>query len=217
MRDASAIAAAPPASPGQSASCSSPASRIGAVLFRDQVSEAFPKAASLYRMVGLDVNRFGLVLENVNAKRSFDGTTPVLTVTGSAVNQSEERREAPQLRVVLRDEDGKQVKEWTDPLGVPSLGPGERIEFSSRFDAPPVETYRLTVTFAPLPGEEDDEGGTVIEATDAAGGDESGAADGAPAEPKVGPDDGAFDEPGWNGGDGGVRGGSREAGEAGHN
>jgi predicted Zn finger-like uncharacterized protein len=172
---------------------------IAAVLLRDQVSEAFPKAASLYRLVGLDVNRFGLVLENVDAKRSFDGTTPVLTVTGQAVNQSEERRDAPQLRVVLRDEDGKEVKEWVDSLGVPSLGPGERVEFSSRFDAPPVETYRLTVTFAPIPGQEGGEG-PVIEAT---GGGEgpapttpaSGATDEKPQ------DDGAYEEPDWKGGD----------------
>jgi hypothetical protein len=143
------------------------------------------------------------VLENVDAKRSFDGTTPVLTVTGEAVNQSEERREAPQLRVVLRDEDGKQVKEWTDTLGVPSLGPGERIEFSSRFDAPPVETYRLTVTFAPLPGETPEEGGTVVEATGGAAQPSGGPADGALDEPQTKPDDGAYEEPDWKGGDGG--------------
>ena len=53
-----------------------------AVLFRNEVAEAFPRAASIYRLVGLEVNRFGLVLENVNAKRSFDGTTPVLTRDG---------------------------------------------------------------------------------------------------------------------------------------
>jgi len=139
---------------------------LGAVLFRDQVAEAFPKAASLYRMVGLEVNRFGLSLENVNAKRSFDGTTPVLTVTGVAVNKTEERHETPKLRVVLRDEDGKQVKEWTDKLSVGSLGPGERVEFESRFDAPPVETYRLTVTFAPQEGQTRTAGETTLDSTD---------------------------------------------------
>ena len=179
---------------------------IGAVLFRDQVSEAFPKAASLYRLVGLDVNRFGLVLENVDAKRSFDGTTPVLTVTGEAVNQSEERRDAPQLRVVLRDEDGKEVKEWVDTLGVASLEPGERVEFSSRFDAPPVETYRLTVTFAPAPEGE----GPVIEATGGEGVP--------PASTDEAPkDDGAFEEPDWQGGDAAVEEARAEIRRAGNN
>lgn len=137
----------------------------GAVLFRNEVAQAFPRAASIYRLVGLDVNRFGLVLENVAAKRSFDGTTPVLTVTGAAVNNSEEARPTPKLRVMLKDESGKKVlKTWTDKLAVPTLKPGERTEFTSRFEAPPVETYRLTVTFA-YPDGEDGGKETQVEAT----------------------------------------------------
>lgn len=124
-----------------------------AVLFRNEVAQAFPRSASVYRLVGLDVNRFGLIFENVAAKRSFDGTTPVVTVTGSAVNGSEEPRPTPQLRVTLKDEAGKEVQTWTDKLAVATLKPGERTEFTSRFEAPPVETYRLTVTFAYPDGE----------------------------------------------------------------
>jgi hypothetical protein len=161
------------------------------------------------------------VLEDVDAKRSFDGTTPVLTVTGSAVNQSEERRIAPQLRVLLRDEDGKKVQEWTDSLSVTSLGAGERVEFSSRFEAPPVETYRLTVTFAPLPGEETEGGETIIEATDAAGALPAANAVGAPLAEPAGDADAGAEEPGWNGGDGqgGPEGPPEDTGdaEAGHN
>ena len=152
----------------------------GAVLFRNEVAQAFPRAASIYRLVGLDVNRFGLTLENVAAKRSFDGTTPVLTVTGSAVNKSDEARPTPELRVTLKDEGGKEVQTWTDKLAVAELKPGERTEFTSRFEAPPVETYRLTVTFAYEDGET---GGkeTQIEATSAP----------EPAPHAAGPKDGA--------------------------
>lgn len=129
-------------------------SLIGAaVLFRNEVAQAFPRAASIYRLVGLDVNRYGLTLENVAAKRSFDGTTPVLTVTGAAFNASDEPRPTPQLRVTLKDEAGKEVQTWTDKLAVAELKPGERTQFTSKFEAPPVETYRLTVTFAYPDGE----------------------------------------------------------------
>ncbi len=160
-----------------------------AVLFRNEVAEAFPRSASIFRLVGLDVNRFGLTLENVAAKRSFDGTTPVLTVTGAAVNLSDETRTAPELRVTLKDEAGKEVQTWTDKLAVPTLGPGERSEFTSRFEAPPVETYRLTVTFAYPEGEgagSPDE--TQIQATEASAAPENhgaGAADVAHAEGAV--------------------------------
>lgn len=139
----------------------------GAVLFRNEVAQAFPRAASIYRLVGLDVNRFGLTLENVTAKRSFDGTTPVLTVTGAAVNNSDEPRPTPELRVTLKDEGGKEVQTWTDKLAVAELKPGERTEFTSRFEAPPVETYRLTVTFAYPDGETGGGKDTQIEATPA--------------------------------------------------
>lgn len=150
-----------------------------AVMFRNEVAEAFPRSASIFRLVGLDVNRFGLTLENVAAKRSFDGTTPVLTVTGAAVNLSDEARTSPQLRVTLKDEAGKDVQTWTDKLAVPTLGPGQRTEFTSRFEAPPVETYRLTVTFAYPKGEgAGTPGETQVEASkvDAAGENLGGAA-----------------------------------------
>jgi predicted Zn finger-like uncharacterized protein len=136
---------------------------IAAVLFRNEVAEAFPRVASIYKLVGLDVNRFGLVFENVDGKRSFDGTTPVLTVTGSVVNKTDEKRDAPQLRVALRDESGNEVQSWTDALSVPALNPGDRVEFSSRKEAPPVETYRLTVTFVHKPGGEHNDGEASVE------------------------------------------------------
>jgi predicted Zn finger-like uncharacterized protein len=135
-----------------------------AVLFRNEVAEAFPRAATIYRLVGLEVNRFGLTFENVEARRTFDGTTPVLTVT--------------------------------DDFSVPSLGPAERTEFSSRFEAPPVETYRLTVSFARAEGEESMGGDTDIQATTDGGGvahdDKTSGAE--PAE--------AQEAPPWSGGDG---------------
>lgn len=169
-----------------------------AVLFRNEVAEAFPKAASVYRLVGLDVNRFGLTFENVEARRTFDGTTPVLTVTGAVINGSEERLATPQLRVTLKDEAGNAVQTWTDKFAVPSLGPAERTEFASRFEAPPVETYRLSVTFVRPEGEgEVGEGANIEAKTD---GGHGGAAGGA-AKPGAAPV-AHEDAPAWSGGDG---------------
>ncbi|MDP3495857.1 MAG: DUF3426 domain-containing protein [Hyphomonadaceae bacterium] len=167
-----------------------------AVLFRNEVAEAFPRAASIYKLVGLDVNRFGLTFENVQARRTFDGTTPVLTVSGSVINGSDERLETPQLRVTLKDEAGNAVQTWTDKFSVPALGPNERTEFASRFEAPPVETYRLTVSFVREDGDEPMGADADVEATKegvapAPAGETSGAK---PAN--------AADSPAWSGGDG---------------
>ena len=120
-----------------------------AVVLRNQVTDAWPRTASLYKMVGLDVNRYGLDFEGVDAKRSFEGTTPVLTVKGWAINSTETARPAPQIRISLRDEGGAEITTWTDDLPAASIAPGERVEFSSRIVAPPVETYALMVSYAP--------------------------------------------------------------------
>lgn len=117
------------------------------VIFRNQVAEAWPRTASIYKMVGLGVNRFGLDFEEVTARRSFDGTTPVLTVTGKAVNRGDTERATPKIRVSLRDEAETEVGVWTDSLPAPAIGPGETIEFTTRIVAPPVDTFRLAVTF----------------------------------------------------------------------
>jgi predicted Zn finger-like uncharacterized protein len=182
----------------------------GSILFRNNVAEAWPRAASLYRMVGLDVNRFGVLLKDVSAKRSFDGTTPVLTVSGVAVNPSKQKRPAPQLRVFLRDDAGKPVKIWTAPIGVAEIGPGASVPFTQRFEAPPVETYRLTVTFAREDGQEgqaDDAAAQAVEVKSEGGEHAAPAGEGAAstehdAKPAA---DGAakgYEEPGWAGGDG---------------
>ena len=168
----------------------------GAVLFRNEVAEAFPRAATIYKLVGLEVNRFGLTFENVEARRTFDGTTPVLTVTGSVVNGSDERLDTPQLRVTLKDEAGNPVQTWTDNFGVPSLGPAERTEFASRFEAPPVETYRLTVSFVRKEGEGPVGEDTNIEATK-----EEHSPTPADATSGAKPADGHA-EPAWSGGGG---------------
>lgn len=186
-----------------------------AVLFRNDVADAWPRSASLYRAVGLDVNRFGLVLEDVTAKRSFDGTTPVLTVTGAAVNSGKAPREAPLLKVTLRDETGEEVQTWSESIGVASVAGGETARFALRLEAPPVETYRLTVTFAREEGADSAAAGEVEAATDSgeavdhdgSGHDGSGHEAGAPegeALHDAGAQQSANDhpEPPWSGGDG---------------
>ncbi|MEZ5936904.1 MAG: DUF3426 domain-containing protein [Hyphomonadaceae bacterium] len=131
-----------------------------AVAFRDEVANAWPKTASLYKMVGLDVNRFGLTLEEVAGKRSFEGTTPVLTVTGLAVNAGGRAQKAPDIRISLRDETGKEVHHWSDKLDVAEIEPGGRVPFSTQIVAPPIETYNVEVTFEPsLRLAEDDHAG----------------------------------------------------------
>jgi hypothetical protein len=133
----------------------------GVVIFREQVAAAWPQTASAYRLVGLNVNRYGLELTGVTARRSFSGTTPVLTVTGAAVNTSDRTRPAPELRFSLRNEAGQEIQSWTDRLPVQLIAPGASVEFSSSLTSPPVDTFGLKVTFTGRPGAEASAGADV--------------------------------------------------------
>jgi hypothetical protein len=68
------------------------------------------------------------------------------------VNKGKTRRTSPQVRVSLRDEKDKEIHSWSDSLGVPYIGPGETVPFTSRIVAPPLETWRLAVSFADASG-----------------------------------------------------------------
>lgn len=119
-----------------------------AAAFRDSVVSAWPRTATVYTALGLKVNRFGLDLANVTARRSFDGTTPVLTVAGKVQNRSGAARKAPLVRVSMRDEHGKEVGHWLDRLPRAEIPAAATVEFSTRIVSPPLETYALTLTFA---------------------------------------------------------------------
>ena len=142
-----------------------------------------------------------------SAKRSFDGTTPVLTVTGSVVNNSDERQQTPQLRVTLKDEGGKEVQTWTDKLAVARARAGRtrRIHVALRGSAG--RDLRLTVTFAPSQARSSTAARvrsrrrkarlclrrSCRRTTDGP----------AAGEPKKAGEEG-YQEPGWSGGDGGA-------------
>lgn len=123
----------------------------GALMNREQVVKTWPKTASFYSLAGFEINRFGVELVNVSAERSFDGTIPILTVTGAAQNVTDQPQTAPRIRVALRDESGEEVKVWTASLDVASIPAGGQAAFRSRIDAPPLEAFNLNASLLDPP------------------------------------------------------------------
>lgn len=119
----------------------------GAVNYRQDVVEFWPKTASVYAMMGMEVNRFGLEFGELEARRSFDGTTPVLTITGSAKNVSERHRPAPIVRIGLRNEHGEVVHMERVNLLDNVVGPGERTTFTAHIVSPPMDSFDLQANF----------------------------------------------------------------------
>ncbi|MEQ8557955.1 MAG: zinc-ribbon domain-containing protein [Henriciella sp.] len=124
------------------------ASIAGGVIFRDRVVEAWPQSAATFKAVGLDVNRFGLEFLDTEAERYFEGTTPILEITGQVENVSGRERASPYVRVLLLDEGGDTIGESFAPITPEQIPPGRTATFSTRVENPPFEAFELELQFA---------------------------------------------------------------------
>lgn len=120
----------------------------GSVIFRDRVAEAWPQSATAFQAMGFEVNRFGLEFGGTQAERYFDGTTPILEITGDVTNTSARDREAPMVRVILLDEGGKQIGESFAPVTPARIPAGAGGQFTTRVENPPFEAFELELQFA---------------------------------------------------------------------
>ena len=120
---------------------------ISSFVYREQVVQMWPKTASVFAMAGLEVNRFGLEFTDLAAQRSFDGTTPILTITGEVKNVSETHRPAPLVQIKLMTETGEPVHTESVSLFDEVVPPGASSGFSARIVSPPMDSYNLDVHF----------------------------------------------------------------------
>lgn len=120
---------------------------ISAVLFRNQVVSMWPESAKAYKLVGLDVNRFGLDFANIDAKRTFEGTVPTLVISGTVRNITDEDQRGSDVRIGLRDERGNEVANLVTGLDIDALAPGQMAQFQTRLENPPVDSFDLELSF----------------------------------------------------------------------
>lgn len=117
--------------------------------FRNEVVKGWPQSAGVYRLFGLEVNRFGLEFEGVVHTRTFNDTIPIVTVTGRAVNASKLRVETPGVRVDLKDEGGQIVATRYSYVTPPELDPGLAGQFGVVVEPTPVDSYEIELSFVP--------------------------------------------------------------------
>ena len=120
----------------------------GAVVYRTKIVDLWPKAATIYKAVGMPVNLTGLDLRNIDYQRKFTDGVPLLELHGEVLNKGKVAQAVPELRAALLGSDGKELYSWTFKAAASKLGPGEVSAFSSELPSPPVESQQLVVTFA---------------------------------------------------------------------
>lgn len=124
------------------------ASATGAVAFRQDVAEMWPRSASAFAALGLDVNVYGLEFYDLSVERAFDGATPILLVRGEVRNIGREEKLVPPVRLSLRDGRSNEIFDLINQISEEPLAAGAAMPFEIRVDNPPADAVDLEATFA---------------------------------------------------------------------
>jgi len=92
------------------------ASASGMVMFRQDVAEVWPRSASAFAALGLDVNVYGLEFYDLAVERDFEGATPVLVVSGEVRNIGRDDKLVPPVRISLRDTRSHEIFELVNAV-----------------------------------------------------------------------------------------------------
>jgi predicted Zn finger-like uncharacterized protein len=115
---------------------------------RSEVVRFFPQTASLFSAVGLPVNLRNLKFENMKISKESQEGLSALVIEGTIVSITNKPTEVPRLRFAARDAAGQEVYTWTALPSRSILGPGEKLDFRSRFVSPPENAIDVMVRFA---------------------------------------------------------------------
>ncbi|MBX3429554.1 MAG: zinc-ribbon domain-containing protein [Hyphomonadaceae bacterium] len=124
------------------------ASATGMVAFRQDVAELWPRSASAFAALGLDVNVYGLEFYDLSVERDFSGATPVLVVSGEVRNIGRDDKLVPPVRVSLRDSNSHQIMDLVNAVTDQPVAAGAAVPFQIRVENPPAEAVDLEATFA---------------------------------------------------------------------
>lgn len=124
------------------------ASATGMVAFRQDVAELWPRSASAFAALGLDVNVYGLEFYDLAVERDYSGATPVLVVSGEVRNIGRDDKLVPPVRVSLRDTNSHEVLDLVNAITDQPIAAGAAVPFQIRVENPPAEAVDLEATFA---------------------------------------------------------------------
>lgn len=117
------------------------------ILMRDAVVKQSPDLASLFQMIGFDVNLRGLEFRNLRTFTEVEDGKRVLVVEGSIRNLLEERNTVPAVRLSIRSTDMQEVYAWTVEPRTKSLNALDETRFRTILADPPANATDIQVRF----------------------------------------------------------------------
>lgn len=103
--------------------------------------KTMPDFASLYAMVGMDVNVSGVEFTMVDAKVERRAGSPVISVATELVNTSAEPVVLPSVEFSVLGNERSELYSWVIEPDHVGLGPGERKQIETSVAAPPQAKY----------------------------------------------------------------------------
>ncbi len=121
---------------------------VGAAwLFRVDVVDLYPRAATAYAAVGAPVNALGLDIEAQNA-RIAPGHPETILASGAVRNIRDRSISPPPLRITLFDVEGREIRHRVVPAPARSIRPGAVAGFAALIPDPGGRTAEVTFDFA---------------------------------------------------------------------
>lgn len=119
-----------------------------ALAFPEQIVAAAPASLDFYRLIGREVNIYGLEIRDIDVQHFLMDGKKVIAVRGQLTNTSSELRRIPWLRFGLRGQDKEEVYHWVLNTEARPLKPGDSTSFVTRLASPPSSAEHLEIRFA---------------------------------------------------------------------
>lgn len=118
-----------------------------AIAHRERIVAIVPELAQAYAAIGLPIHN-GFVIEDLHVHLGAVGDRKVLTLDAMLINPRKYAGAVPNLRIVLRGADGREIYAWTAHPPKDRLGALERARFAAHLEAPPEGAVDAVVSFA---------------------------------------------------------------------
>ena len=114
-----------------------------AYISRKEIVNKWPKTATLYKQLGIDVSLTGLVIEDPIIRHSIIENKSVLVVNSAIRNISSKTQNIPLIKLSLHDVSGQELSSWSVDIDVQSIDKNDRIPFVSEYANPPLDMVAL--------------------------------------------------------------------------
>ena len=130
-------------------------------IFQSTITDIWAPSQKLYRILGLAHTGSGtqddepdvplkeqFVIKNVTPSMTQNGAVVTLKIEGKITNIADKTLPLPLLKVFLRDDKEKIIRNWSFKPKAATLSEGEEIDFSTSLPNPPKDATSISVTFA---------------------------------------------------------------------